>query len=133
MPAATRNSMNSKVKVTLKESPTQQVLAKANEETSITDARGRVIKLKKPGVLAQYRLIEALGDAAKNQVYTSMVLPLIYVTEIDGLAVYQPKTKMEIEALIQLLDEDGVDSVSQHVVATFGNSSPDADKAALKK
>jgi len=125
--------MNKPVKVIIKETPSQQVLAKANEETSVIDARGRVIKIKRPGVLSQYRLIEALGDAAKNQTYTGMVLPLIYVTAIDDLIVYQPKTKKEIEALIQLLDEDGIEAVAEHVQATFGSADPDADKAALKK
>ncbi|MFD2271413.1 hypothetical protein ACFS07_10435 [Undibacterium arcticum] len=50
--------------VTLK--PTQEILAKASEESTVVDALGRTIKIKKPGVLAQYRLIEALGDSAQN-------------------------------------------------------------------
>ncbi|MDZ5633935.1 hypothetical protein [Janthinobacterium sp. GMG1] len=121
------------VKVTLREAPAAQVLAKANEETVTTDARGRVIKLKKPGVLAQYRLIEALGDSAANQTYMGMVLPLIYVTAIDDLAVNPPKLKMHVEALIQQLDEDGIEAVMKHVQETYGKTDPDADKAELKK
>lgn len=120
-------------KITIKETPTDQVLAKANEETSVIDARGRTITIKKPGVLAQYRLIEALGDSASNQTYMGMVLPIIYVTSIDDLAVHQPKTKIQVEALIQQLDEDGIEAVMRHVNETFGASDPEADKAALKK
>jgi hypothetical protein len=117
--------------VTLK--PTQEILAKANEETSVTDSLGRVLKIKKPGVLSQYRLIEALGDSAQNQTYMAMVLPLIYVTAIDDLAVHQPKSKMQVEALIQQLDEAGIEAVMKHVQETFGKSDPEQDKAELKK
>lgn len=121
------------VKVVMKEVPSVEVLAKANEESSVTDSTGRVIKLKKPGVLAQYRLIEALGDSAANQTYMGMVLPLIYVTEIDGSAVHQPKLKMHVEALIQQLDDAGIEAVMRHVSETYGKSDPGADKESLKK
>ena len=120
----------SEATVTLK--PAQEVLIKANEETVVTDSTGRVIKLKKPGVLAQYRLIEALGDSASNQTYMAMVMPLIYVVGIDDDAVHQPKSKMQVEALIQKLDEAGIQAVMSHVAATYGAIDPEADKEALK-
>ena len=123
------------VKVTLNQAqtPSAQVVAKANAETIITDAGGRSIKLKKPGVLAQYRLIEALGpETSKNQVYMGMVLPLIFVAEIDGDTVFFPSNKREIEALIQRLDEDGIEAVMKGVEEHFKKADPEADKAALK-
>jgi hypothetical protein len=112
--------------------PSDDLIARAMAEVTITDARGRTIKLKKPGVLAQFRLVEALGETAKNQVYTAMVLPLIYVSEIDGDAVFQPTSKREIEALIQRLEDDGIEAISAAVMENFGKSNSDADKAALK-
>lgn len=118
--------MNDKVKVTL--NPSDQIVQQANAETTVTDKRGRVIKLKKPGVLAQFRLIEALGDTAKNTVYMGMVLPLIFVTAIDDDPVYLPASKREVEALIQRLDEDGIDAVLQGVQANFGSEDPEAVK-----
>ena len=126
--------MSEPVKVTLNESPTpsQQIVAKAASETVITDGRGRSIRLKKPGALAQFRLIEVLGDTAKNEVYVSMVMPLIFVTEIDGEAIFPPTRKSEVEAMIQRLDEDGISAVQAAVMQNFGNSNPEADKAALK-
>lgn len=118
------------VKMTL--TPSEQVVAKAAEIT-VTDSAGRVIKLKKPGVLAQFRLVEVMGETAKNQVYMGMVLPLIYVTAIDGDAVFQPTSKLQVEALIQRLDEHGIDAVMEGVNANFGAIDPEADKDALKK
>ena len=112
--------------------PSEQVIAKSLSEIEIVDARGRKLTLKKPGVLAQYRLVEMLGNTAANQTYVGMVLPLIYLSEIDGVSVPQPVSKRELEALIQRLDEDGIEAVSTNVMQSFGKSDPDADKAALK-
>lgn len=119
-------------KVQIDKTPSAQAVAKAAAEASVTDSRGRTIVLKKPGILAQYRLIEALGDSAKNEVYMGMVLPLIFVTSIDGDQVFMPNTKREVEALISLLDEDGVAAVVGGVQEHFGKTDPERDKAALK-
>ena len=112
--------------------PSAEVVAKATSEVTVTDARGRVITLKKPGVLAQFRLVEALGDSAKNDVYMGMVAPLIFVSAIDGDPVYQPSKKSEVEALIQQLDEDGLTAVMEKAREAFGNSDPEGDRAKLK-
>lgn len=120
------------VKVTVN-TPSEQVVAKAAAEVSVTDDRGRVIKLRKPGVVAQFRLVEILGDTAKNEVYMSMVLPIIFVTAIDDDTVSQPSGKREVEALIQRLDEDGLAAVGRGVMEHFGKQDPEADRAAVKK
>lgn len=125
--------MSDQVKLTVNETPTEQVIAKANAEIMVTDEDGRNITLKKPGVLAQYRLVDIMGDSAKNEVYMGMVLPLIFVAAIDGDTVRQPVTKREVEALIQRLDEAGIAAVMAGVQSNFGGSNPDADKEALKK
>lgn len=120
-------------KVTLHESTAAaQAVAKAQVTSEVIDDSGRIIKLRKPGVLAQFRLIEALGDTAQNQVYMAMVLPLIFVTEIDDDPVVPPTRKSEVEALIQRLDEHGIAAVQAGVQEHFGASTPEQDKAALK-
>ena len=118
-------------KVTIKETPTSEIVAKAATPFIATDARGRNITLKKPGVLAQFRLIEALGETARNEVYVRMVMPLLYVSEIDGDLVTPLSRKSEIEALIQRLDEDGIVAVGRSVEELFGAPDPEADKAKL--
>ncbi len=120
-------------KIELKEAtPSEELIAKASAEVTVNDENGRAITLKKPGVLAQYRLVEVLSDSAKNEVYMGMVLPLIYVTGIDGVPVYQPVSKREVEALVQRLDEAGIAAVMGGVQKNFGKSDPEADKEALK-
>lgn len=123
--------MTEPVKVTLN-TPSEQIVATAAAEAVVTDARGRSIKLKKPGVLAQFRLVEMMGESAKNEVYMGMVLPLIFVCEIDGDPVFMPASKREVEALITRLDEDGIATVMDGVQRYFGKQDPDGDKAAIK-
>lgn len=118
------------IKVTL--SPSEELVAKAAAEQMVEDSTGRVITLRKPGVLAQYRLVEMLGDAAKNQVYMGMCLPLLYVTGINDDKLPALASKRELEALIQRLDEAGIEAVMKGVQDHFGVQDPEADKAALK-
>jgi len=114
--------------------PTEQIIKDSVEESTCTDGNGRVIKLKKPGALAQFRLVAALGDElSSNRTYMSMVLPLIYVAAIDGDNVSQPKNLLQIEALIQRLDETGLTCVMEAVNKAYGDTDPEADKEALKK
>jgi len=120
-------------KATVNETPTAELIKAAQTEVVVQDSRGREIKLKKPGVLAQYRLVEALGSLAKNEVYTGMVMPLIFVTEIAGDPIFQPTTKLEIEALLVRLDEDGLSAVLTGVEEHFSNRDPEQDKDSLKK
>jgi len=119
-------------KVTMVDTPSEEVVAKAITEVNVIDASGRSITLKRPGVLAQFRLVEMLGDSASNQSYVGMVLPLIYVAAIDGDPVSRITTKVGLEGLIQRLDEEGVVAVAQGVQEHFGRQDTDKDAAALK-
>lgn len=119
-------------KITLKK-PSEEAIAKAVAEVAVTDARGRVLLLKKPGVLAQFRLVEALGETAKNETYVGMVLPVIFVSAIDGDPIMPMASKREIEALIQRLDDDGITAVGRAVQEHFGRQDPEAERSALKK
>lgn len=79
---------------------------------SVTDRTGRVIALKKPPILQQYNIILAVGpEVARNDTYMQLVTPLLWVSAIDGDPVATPKTKAMLDALIQRLDEHGVEAV----------------------
>lgn len=114
------------------ETPSEQLVRKAMQDETITDSAGRQLKMRKPGVLAQYRLIEALGDLASNQTYMQMVNPLLYLAAIDGDAVFMPGNKREVEALIQRLDDHGLAEVMGWYVANVIGPTNDAIEAAQK-
>jgi hypothetical protein len=120
-------------KLTLTATPSEEVVAKAAATAQVKDSRGRTITLRRPGVLAQFDLIEALGETSKNEVYLAMTLPLIYVAEIDGIAITALVNKPQVRALIQHLGEEGVNTVMVAVRENFGGANGDGEKAAIKK
>lgn len=115
------------------QSPTAQVIAKAVSEVSVTDSKGRTITLRKPGILAQYRIIETMGKSADIETYRGMVTPLIWISAIDGDAVAQPVNKLQLEALISRVGDEGLEAVVKGIIQHFGEQDADADKAAIKK
>lgn len=116
------------------QTPTEMATAKALQTFQVTDKRGRMITLKKPPLLAQFRLIDAVGgDTAGNQTYMSLATFLLHVVEIDGEQVFLPTKKSELEALIQRLDDDGMDAVSDGVIANFKVPKQAEERALLKK
>jgi hypothetical protein len=98
----------------------------------VTSASGKKITLKRPEVLAQLRLVDAIGDSASNRVYLAMCLPLMYVADIDGVPVHLPATKREVEALFQRLDEDGLESVNMGIAEHFIRNTKEEAAAAKK-
>jgi hypothetical protein len=114
-------------------SPTQQAVARAAAAHDIIDNLGRIITLKKPGVLAQFRIVEIMESSAKNEVYMAMVMPIIFVAAIDGDPVLMPNSKREVEALISRLDDEGVDAVHKGVVEHFGGGAVTPEEADRQK
>lgn len=112
--------------------PSQQLVKAADAAITIETPNGLTITLKKPGVLSQFRLVKMLGASASNTTYVNMVLPITYITAIDGRGVQYPNNEREIEALITRLDDEGVDAVMNAVYSAFGKQNPDEDKAAVK-
>ena len=101
----------------------------ADGSVDVTASNGKRIKIKRPHVLAQYRLVEALGDAADSRVYLRMCIPLLWVAAIDGIDVPTPTSKREVEGLIARLDEAGIAAVSNAIDAQFAEK----DSAAAAK
>ena len=125
-------------RVTIKEgaapaSATSELMGSAAQEVTVSDGRGRQISLKKPGLLAQYRLVEAMGaERAANDRLYMMCLPLTYLAAIDGEPVSIPPTYLGIEALVQRLDDAGLEAIMLGVQENWGAPDPEATKAALK-
>jgi hypothetical protein len=119
---------------TTAETPTQQATRDANYQVTVPVSDGRKVTLRKPGVLAQFKMIEMLGaEASANQVFVNMVLPVMFVIAIDGDPVSRITKRPELDALIQRLDEAGIQAVMENVPLHFGAQlDPDAAKAAVK-
>ncbi len=92
----------------------------------------RQIVARQPDVLAQLRLVDAIGESAGNRVYLSMVLPLIYVAEIDGQPVPPLSTKREVEALFARLGGDGLQALNESIEEHFGRNATAETESAKK-
>ena len=94
----------------------------------VIDSRGRVLKLRKLDILSESRLVRMLGqDTVTNSIYMNgYVIPAVMVSEIDGEALFLPMSERQMEALIQRLDNDGLEAVLNYLQATV------EDKAALE-
>lgn len=112
--------------------PTQAILRKEAAQVDVTDARGRILTLKKPDVLAQFDLIEALGDLAKNDVYRIMCIPAIYVVAIDGSPAPAPSNRDQMRALISRLGEEGFEAIKTAIDEHWANSE-DGGEESVKK
>lgn len=97
------------------------------------DGKPHTLDVRKPGILAQFQLIEALGDVASNDRYMQMVQPIIYLGKMDGEAVYPPISKIEIEALIQRLGEEGFGALQMWWLQKVMAPSMEAADAAMKR
>lgn len=104
------------------DTPSAQLVRASAAEAKVTDARGRIITLRKPPVLAQLRFIECLGESSTNQGYLAMTLPMLYVAAIDGKTEPALVKKSMVEALCQRLDEDGLMAIRKGVLEHFGET-----------
>jgi hypothetical protein len=113
------------------ETPSQGIVRAANQVTQVTDARGRVIGVKKIGALDRMRMFEAVGaENSKNEPYLGYASLAFHVGSIDGDPVTRPGTKAQLEALIQRLDDDGMNAVAEKLPDLYGQS---GDAEALLK
>ena len=96
-----------------------EVKPAAQTDFVITDSKGRSITLRKPPFVAQFDLIDQLGDSASNETLRGMVVPLLYVCAIDGDPVARPNNKATLRALWQRLDDTGYVAVSNGLIEHF--------------
>jgi hypothetical protein len=90
-----------------------QPAATRTNETTVRDARGRTITLKKPTALDRMRLALLVGsDASENAAFMQYANLAASVLTIDGMPA--PLTSMiALEGLVGQLDEDGLAAVLQ--------------------
>lgn len=116
------------------ETPGESIVKAANRATTVKDGQGRTISVKKLGPLDRLKLFEVIGpENSKNEQYVGYAALAFLVSAIDGEEIPRPATKLQLEALIQRLDDDGMDAVARHVSGQIAEGETQADsQAALK-
>jgi len=86
----------------------------SSNEATIKDKRGRTLKVRKIGPLQRTRLFKLMGpDNSRNIPLLGHYQMAVSVIEIDGIAHAFPTTELQIEAMIERLDEDGLEAVAE--------------------
>ena len=99
--------------------PTESILAAAGAMTTVRDATGRTIMIRRLTALDTLRLFKAAGPAlAMNQPWLSMAILAMSVTEIDGVPVPVPVSEAQIESLVDRLGEAGMDAIADATAET---------------
>jgi hypothetical protein len=102
------------------DSPAQAIVKRASTPVEVTDPLGRKLKVKPIRSLDRYDLARVLGpEGAANPSAMGPAAIAFSVIEIDGEIVATPKTEREIRALIQRLDDEGLEAAAQAHIDHF--------------
>jgi hypothetical protein len=101
-------------KVTINhDAPSAAALKEAKKPVYVTDSKGRKLTLRKLPFLEEFRILEAVGpELSGNTVYMNMLNFLLLVGEIDGVTVEIPRSKREVEALIQRAGREAFQAIT---------------------
>ena len=121
-------------KVTLRESAVAEVKPAAPVKDTVTDSKGRVIKLRELDPLQQSRLTLAVGsEAAMNQAYMgAFVYPVAMVEYIDEDFYGFPASIAQIESMLKVLGSEGTAAVIKYLSEKAEAASAEAEKQAAK-
>jgi hypothetical protein len=116
------------------ERPSEAIIRAASASVSVKDAIGRQITVRRLKALDRMRICELVGaENAANDRYYGYAALAYSVSEIDGEPTATLSTKAQLEALVQRLDDEGLDAVGQAIKDNFspkdnGSDSKDAVK-----
>lgn len=95
------------------------------EGGTVTDARGRVIKIRELDAVQEARVFCAAGaDDAVNMPYMNMyVFPAAKVEEIDGEKYAVPTNRLQINGMLSVLGKAGLNAVQEFMFQQISEES----------
>jgi hypothetical protein len=114
------------------DTPSTQIIKAANKTVTVTDARSRVLTVRRMTALAKMRLFAMAGpELSKNEQWVGLAALASSVTAIDGDPV-TANTVREVEFIVNRLDDEGLEAVAKVYQETFGITAKDDAIAAAK-
>ncbi len=99
--------------------PSARLIAAAQAEASVTDAHGRVLRLRRLTALDKLRLFKAAGPAlSQNQSWLGIAALAFSVASIDDVPVPTPGSEQQIEVLVGRLGDAGIAAVGEAMAET---------------
>lgn len=115
------------------DTPSQTMVKGAAQTGEKVDSRGRCIIVRRLTSLDRMRLFAAAGpELSKNENWIGLAALAASCVGIDGEQVPKPASRMQIEALVDRLDDDGMEAIAAVYQETFGVTATE-DVAATAK
>jgi hypothetical protein len=110
-------------------SPTQQVIADANRIEYVVDDLGRNLGFTRWNAKLRRRVIKVISaeQGAKNE-YVFMAMVVCSCVSIDGTPVPFPVSELQVDALVDRLEQEGINALGLGQVEKF----PPAEKDDVK-
>ncbi len=89
--------------------PASAALARVETSLTVTDARGRVIVVRRLTPVERLRSKKVIGGI--NDDYYLEALPAYMVAAIDGETLIKPMNELQLEGLISRLGDEGLEAV----------------------
>lgn len=78
------------------------------DQKTVVDRKGRKLVVRRPELLAEFQFAESAGkEAAENQAWMNMAMPLIYLAELNSSPAPLLRNKLAIDGLIVELGREG--------------------------
>lgn len=91
-----------------------------NNKAIVTNSRGRTITFRKLTALDKMRVFEILGpDAARNIPVLNYALTAACVTKIDMVDEAFPLNKIQLEAKVGVLGDEGIEAIAAGIFENF--------------
>lgn len=101
--------------------PSEAIVKDANRTVTVTDDRGRKLTVKRMDKgLVSFRLARLLGDDAANGMVFAQAMLYVSCVAINDDPIVFPKTELQLEALIDRLDLDGLKAIQKVQQEEFG-------------
>ncbi len=101
--------------------PSAAIVQAATKTKTVVDSLGRSITVRKFSALTRMKFAELVGAAAaSNAQYLGVAALAAAVIEIDGDRVAFPTSKRELEALVQRLDDEGIEAIGPALAELAG-------------
>ncbi|MGH6683827.1 MAG: hypothetical protein ACRECA_07890 [Pseudolabrys sp.] len=92
---------------TVAETPSETI-AGTRTKVLVTDARGRVIAVRKLTALNYFHLTKVMGDSAGNTMLMDLAITAAAVCRVNTTDLAFPRKEEDVEFVMQLLDFDGI-------------------------
>jgi hypothetical protein len=103
------------------ETPSEAIVKDANRVVIVTDERGRKLSVKRmDNGLASFRIARVLGNDSSNGMLFAQAMLYVSCVAINDDPVPFPKTELQLEALIDRLDLDGLKAIQKVQAEEFG-------------